>query len=196
MNVKTSIPASPAALNRGTPKQPPLNPAALDRSALSVLNLPMHDPRVRPLLDELAVEYDSRYGDLFGRGAAADELNRYPASEFNGPGGALLMVRENGESIAGGAFRRYNNETAEFKRIWTHSVHRRRGLARFVLAELEALAARRGYRRVYLTTGPRQPEAKHLYLSSGYEPQFDLDQDPEIIRQLAFTKNLPPPPLS
>ncbi|WP_246848763.1 GNAT family N-acetyltransferase [Pseudarthrobacter sp. NIBRBAC000502772] len=153
----------------------------------------MHDPRVRPLLDELAVEYDSRYGHLFGRGAAADELNRYPASEFKGPGGALLVVQEYGESIAGGAFRRYNNDTAEFKRIWTHSAHRRRGLARFVLAELEALAARRGYRRVFPTTGPRQPEAKHLYLTSGYEPQFDLDLDPEIIRSLAFTKNLPVP---
>ena len=201
MNVKTSI-ARPAALDPDAPKQPPLNQtppnsalkrAALNRSALTVLNLPMHDPRVRPLLDELAVEYDSRYGDLFGRGAAADELNRYPASEFKGPGGALLVVQENGESIAGGAFRRYNNETAEFKRIWTHSAHRRRGLARFVLAELESLAARRGYRRVFLTTGPRQPEAKHLYLTSGYEPQFDLDQDPEVIRSLAFTKDLPAP---
>jgi hypothetical protein len=87
MNVTTSI-ASPAARKR----------AALNRSTLTVLNLPMHDPRVRPLLDELAVEYDSRYGDLFGRGAAADELNRYPASEFKGPGGALLVVQENGES--------------------------------------------------------------------------------------------------
>lgn len=166
----------------------PLNPAAL-----TVLNLPMHDPRVRPLLDELAVEYDSRYGDLFGRGAAAEELNRYPAAEFEGPDGALLMIQENGESVAGGAFRRYDADTAEFKRIWTHSAHRRRGLARFVLAELEALAALRGYRRVFLTTGPRQPEAKHLYLTSGYEPQFDLDQDPEIIRSLAFAKNLPGP---
>lgn len=43
---------------------------------------------------------------------------------------------------------------------------------------------------------PRQPEAKHLYLSTGYEPQFDRDQDPEAIKSLAFTKNLPAPPLS
>ena len=120
-------------LQRIRPHQrPPLDPAAL-----TVLNLPMHDPRVRPLLDELAVEYDSRYGDRFGRGAAAEELNRYPASEFEGPGGALLVVQENGESVAGGAFRRYDADTAEFKRIWTHSAHRRRGLARLVLAELE-----------------------------------------------------------
>jgi GNAT superfamily N-acetyltransferase len=163
----------------------PLNPAAL-----AVLNLPMHDPRVQPLLDELAVEYDTRYGDLFGREGAAEELNRYPAEEFAGPGGALLVIQENGRSIAGGAFRRYDAATAELKRIWTHSSHRRRGLARLVLAELEALAVRRGYTRLYLTTGPRQPEAKHLYLTTGYEPQFDLDADPETLKFLAFTKEL------
>jgi GNAT superfamily N-acetyltransferase len=172
-----------------------LSPAVLDPSALKVLLLPIHDPRVRPLLDELAVEYDSRYGDRFGRGAAAEELNRYPASEFEGPGGALLVIQENGGSVAGGAFRRYNADTAEVKRIWTHSLHRRRGLARLVLAELEALAALRGYRRVHLTTGPRQPEAKHLYLTTGYEAQFDLARDPELIGSLAFSKDLPAPVL-
>jgi GNAT superfamily N-acetyltransferase len=195
MNVKTSTPpahGSPVAAPGAAPRQP----AALDPAALTVLNLPMHDPRVRPLLDGLAVEYDSRYGDLFGRGAAADELNRYPASEFEGPGGALLVVQENGASVAGGAFRFHGPGTAEFKRIWTHSAHRRRGLARLVLAELEALAARRGYTRVYLTTGPRQPEAKHLYLTSAYEPQFDLNEDPEAVKSLAFTKDLPAPRLS
>jgi len=154
----------------------------------------MHDPRVRPLLDELAVEYDARYGDLIGRTAAADELNKYPAAEFEGPGGALLVVQEEGESIAGGAFRRYDATTAELKRIWTHSGHRRRGLARLVLAELEVLAARRGYTRIYLTTGPRQPEAKHLYLSTGYQPQFDVSADPETVGILAFTKDLPAAP--
>ncbi len=161
-------------------------------SGLTVLNLPMNDPRVRPLLDELATEYDTRYGHLFGKGAAAEELNRYPAGEFAGPGGALLIVQEDGQSVAGGAFRRRGPQTAEFKRIWTHSAHRRRGLARFVLKELEALAVRRGYRTVYLTTGPRQPEAKHLYLNTGYEPQFDLSADPETIGPLAFTKDLRP----
>ncbi|MBP1134309.1 GNAT superfamily N-acetyltransferase [Arthrobacter sp. PvP023] len=171
----------PSSLQAGAP---------LEVSALNVLNLPMHDARVRPLLDELAEEYDTRYGDLFGRKAAAEELNRYPAAEFAAPGGALLIVQENGESVAGGAFRRHGPETAEFKRIWTHSAHRRRGLARFVLTELEALAVRCGYSQVYLTTGPRQPEAKHLYLNSGYEPLFDVAADPETIKFLAFSKDL------
>ena len=37
-----------------------------------------------------------------------------------------------------------------------------------MLAELEREIASRGYHRVYLTTGNRQPEAEALYLSSGY----------------------------
>ena len=171
--------------------EPGLKRRPLDPASLAVLNLRMHDPRVRPLLDELAVEYDTRYGDLFGRKAAAEELNRYPAAEFEEPHGALLVVQENGVSVAGGAFRRYDGTTAELKRIWTHSGHRRRGLARLVLAELEALAGRRGYTRVYLTTGPRQPEAKHLYLRTGYQPQFDVHADPETVGILAFTKEIP-----
>ncbi|WP_374208698.1 hypothetical protein [Pseudarthrobacter cellobiosi] len=44
--------------------------------------------------------------------------------------------------------------------------------------------------------GPRQPAAKHLYLNTGYQAKFDLEADPEIIRSLAFTKNLPAAPLS
>ena len=60
-----------------------------------------------------------------------------------------------------------------------------------MLSELEALAAARGYTRVYLTTGPRQPEAKHLYLNTGYQAQFDVDAYPETIGPLAFTKDLP-----
>ena len=33
-------------------------------------------------------------------------------------------------------------------------------------------------------------------LATGYEPQFDIHADPATIKSLAFTKNLPGPPLS
>ena len=165
----------------------------LDTEDFTVLSLPLDDPRVRPLLDELAVEYENRYADLFGEGNAAKELEKYPAAEFAAPGGGLLILQEAGESVAGGAFRRYDADTAEFKRIWTHSRHRRRGLARRVLAELEDRAAELGYRRISLTTGPRQPEARGLYLNTGYEPLFDVDAPPATLQFLAFAKELPRP---
>ncbi|HRO94614.1 GNAT family N-acetyltransferase [Citricoccus sp.] len=148
----------------------------------------MDDPRVTPLIEGLTIEYDTRYGSMYG--GASEEMRRYPAEEFAAPHGALLIVQERGQSVAGGAYRQYDRHTAELKRIWTHQEHRRRGLARFVLTHLEAEAIRNGYRRLYLTTGPRQPEAKHLYLATGYQAGFDLDADPESITHLAFTKHL------
>ncbi|MEU6721021.1 GNAT family N-acetyltransferase [Nonomuraea sp. NPDC046802] len=57
--------------------------------------------------------------------------------------------------------------------MWTHPRHRGAGLGRLVVRELEREAQRRKYRRIYLTTGPRRPEAVRLYLASGYDPQFD-----------------------
>lgn len=161
---------------------------------LTVLHLHLEDPRVQPLVEGLTGEYDRRYGSMFG--GAGQEMHRYPAAEFAVPHGTLLILQEDGRTVAGGAFRRYDEQTAEFKRIWTHTDHRRRGLARRVLDELEAAAARLGYRRIYLTTGPRQPEARNLYLATGYRPGFDLAADPETIQHLVFTKELPmvPPP--
>ncbi|MEU9554124.1 GNAT family N-acetyltransferase [Streptomyces fumanus] len=158
--------------------------------ALTVLRTEVSDPRVRPLLRELGEEYSARYGK-----DAHAELARYPDEEFTAPyGGVLLLLLERDEPVAGGAFRRYDGTTAELKRIWTHSAHRRRGLARRVVAELEREAGARGYRRIYLTTGPRQPEARGLYLATGYTPLFDTRADPESIGPLPFEKHLTPGP--
>jgi GNAT superfamily N-acetyltransferase len=70
--------------------------------------------------------------------------------------------------VTGGAFRRFDADTAELKRIWTDAGHRRQGLARVLLAHQESEIGARGYRRIYLTTGDRQPEAEALYESAGY----------------------------
>jgi GNAT superfamily N-acetyltransferase len=130
------------------------------------------DPLAAPLFAELTAEYDQRYGDLFG--GASEELTRYPVTEFLPPDGELVLLLEDGVPVAGGAYRRHADPgTAEVKRMWTASAHRRRGLARRVLTELERRAADRGYARMYLTTGPRQPEAVALYLAAGWTPLFD-----------------------
>ena len=125
------------------------------------------DPLAEPLLAELAVEYATRYGGTEQR-VIEVAAHDYPADEFAPPDGALLIGLLDGLPVTGGAFRRFDDTTAELKRIWTDSRHRRRGHAKALLAELEAEIAARGYRRVYLTTGDRQPEAEALYLSSGY----------------------------
>ncbi|MEV7777317.1 GNAT family N-acetyltransferase [Kitasatospora sp. NPDC088351] len=154
--------------------------------AVEVRRVTIDDPLVEPLLRELTHEYVSRYG-----ADAHQEMTRYPKDAFAEPAGVLLLLLEDGEPVAGGAYKRYDQRTAELKRMWTHSAHRRRGLARRVLTELERAAEAAGYTRIYLTTGPRQPEAKGLYLATGYTPLFDVTADPLTIGPLPFEKHLP-----
>ncbi|MET0699009.1 MAG: GNAT family N-acetyltransferase [Mycobacterium sp.] len=146
------------------------------------------DPLVAPLLDDLAVEYSTRYG-----GSAADrsaDLRAYPAEEFAPPHGALVVALLGGVPIAGGAFRRYDQTTAELKRIWTAAAHRKRGCGRLVVAELERIAAQRGYTRIYLTTGWSQPEAVALYLASGYTALYDRSLPAKEVGPHPFEKQL------
>lgn len=125
------------------------------------------DPLAAPLLTELAAEYSGRYGGTEQR-VMKWLLEEYPAEDFAPPDGALLIGLLDGVPVTGGAFRRFDDTRAELKRVWTDSRYRQRGYAKAVLAELEREISARGYRRVYLTTGDRQPEAEALYLSSGY----------------------------
>ena len=137
------------------------------RDELRFVAVSQHDPLAAPLLAELAVEYAGRYGVTEQR-VMKWLLEEYPAEDFIPPEGALLIGLLDGLPVTGGAFRRFDDTRAELKRVWTDSRHRQRGYANAVLAELEREIAARGYRRVYLTTGNRQPEAEALYLSSGY----------------------------
>lgn len=148
------------------------------------------DRRAQPLVEDLIHEYDTRYGNLFNPNGAVTELYRYPPDVFAPPTGNFLLLLRDGETIAGGAFMRYDDDTAEFKRIWTRSDVRRQGLARRIVLALEEKAADQGYRRVYLTTGFRQPEATKLYLTYGYRPLFDPGLDPALYKTLPFEKHI------
>jgi GNAT superfamily N-acetyltransferase len=154
------------------------------------------DPLARPLIEELSFEYDSRYGEFYERTGEPREMQKYGPEVFSPQeGGNFLLLLDGGRAVSGGAFKRLDIVTAEFKRVWTHSARRREGLARRVLVELEAQAWRQGYRSVYLTTGFRQPEAAGLYRTHGYAELGDPDADPATVRRLAFRKALADPGL-
>lgn len=152
------------------------------------------DPLAEPLLADLEREYDARYGEFFGEKASV-EIRRYPIEAFAPPEGAFVVLVRDGVPIAGGAYKKFDDETAELKRIWTASTHRRQGLAALVVTELEQEARRRGYTRAYLTTGPRQPEARRLYFSTGYTPLFDPELSAEEVGIHGFAKTLTDEPL-
>lgn len=149
------------------------------------------DELAQPLLAELAVEYSTRYGGT--EAGVMKWLRGHSVTEFASPSSGMLIGVLEGQPVTGGAFRRFDSDTAELKRIWTDSRHRRRGYGALLLAELETEIARRGYRRIYLTTGTRQPEAEALYRSAGYTRLDEaLEPEPDF-HPIAFLKTLAQP---
>src|SRR6202020_3332970 len=100
------------------------------------------DPRAQPLLDHLAVEYAQRYESTPPTVMAW--LTSVPIAEFAPPDGGFLIGEVDGIPVTGGAFARFDVETAELKRIWTDRAHRRRGFAAALLIALETIIADRG----------------------------------------------------
>lgn len=156
--------------------------------SLRFVTVAQTDPLAEPLLAELAVEYAQRYGGT--EAGVSAWLRGHPAEEFTAPRGALLMGLLDGRPVTGGAFQRFDDDTAELKRIWTDSGHRQRGYASALLRALEQMIAERGYRRIYLTTGDRQPEAEALYESAGYTRLAEPLPAEGDIYPIAFVKVL------
>lgn len=146
------------------------------------------DPRALPLLNELAVEYAQRYESTTPTVMAW--MKSVPTADFAPPGGGFLIGEVGGVLVTGGAFQRFDAQTAELKRIWTDREHRRSGYATALLVELERAIAERGYRRVYLTTGHRQPEAEKLYESTGYTRLSEPLPSRGAVFPIAFVKDL------
>lgn len=120
------------------------------------------DPVAAALIAQIQATLVVRYG-------GADDTPVHPA-EFAPPNGLFLVGRLDGVPMSCGGWRLVPGATglAEIKRMYVAEAYRRRGLARVVLAELEASARAAGVTRIRLETGHRQPEAMALYGSSGY----------------------------
>jgi GNAT superfamily N-acetyltransferase len=146
-------------------------------------------PDALRLIEEVQEEYVIRYG---GR----DETPLDPLM-FDPPAGSFFVAYADGEPVATGAWRRTTVEalgtsaTAEVKRMYVANVARGRGLARLMLAHLEADAGAHGVEAIVLETGLRQPEAMALYESSGYTPvpPFGFYKDAPLSR--CYGKRLP-----
>ena len=85
-------------------------------------------------------------------------------------GAVLAQVAD--ESVACGLLTHpvpsFEDNTAEIKRMFVTSNHRRQGFAKEILRELEAIAVERKLEQTVLETGIKQPEAIGLYTSEGY----------------------------
>ncbi|MBU6297945.1 MAG: GNAT family N-acetyltransferase [Alphaproteobacteria bacterium] len=107
----------------------------------------------------------------------AELLEPYPAEsiydidiqDFEAADGVFMIGYEDGQPVVCGALRPYES-SIEVKRMYVIPSHRGRGLARHMLAVLEAEAVKRHYSHGLIETDTRQPEALDLYRSCGWTP--------------------------
>jgi GNAT superfamily N-acetyltransferase len=126
---------------------------------------------VEAMVTEMEELYDLRAGTGLGLSA--------PPADFSPPGGAFLVVYEDGKPVAGGGVKRDEDGIAEIKRMYVAPGARGRGLGRQLLEALEEEARSLGYARIRLDTGARQPEARAMYERAGYHAVDDYNGNPQ-----------------
>ena len=133
---------------------------------------------VAALLDELRAIYGEEDEDA----PSPDDLAP--------PKGVFLVASRDGEVVGCGGIKQFADGIGEVKRMYVVPAARRTGVARAVLAEVEAEARRRGFREIRLETGVKQPEAIALYRSAGFEliPCWGMYADAPLSR--CFAKRL------
>jgi putative acetyltransferase len=81
----------------------------------------------------------------------------------------VVVYYSNNEAIGCGAFKEFDSNTVEIKRMFVHPDYRGKGIASTVLKELEIWASESDYTNCVLETGKNNPEAIALYQKSGYQ---------------------------
>jgi GNAT superfamily N-acetyltransferase len=131
-------------------------------SELPALSVEADDPvgeTAQRLINDLSAEMAARYGA---------PPCPFSSTEAAAPRTVFLVARLHGEPIGCGALRRFDDDTAEIKRMYVAPAGRRRGVARQILTTLERHAEQLNYRTIRLETGIRQPEAQQLYRSMAF----------------------------
>uniref|UniRef100_A0AAU2JS47 GNAT family N-acetyltransferase n=1 Tax=Streptomyces sp. NBC_00049 TaxID=2903617 RepID=A0AAU2JS47_9ACTN len=141
----------------------------MSHGMIQLRTVPYDHPDAAKLDAQVQLEYQKRYE---GEG----DVTFLDPAMFSPPHGLYLLAYDaSGEPIASGGWRSqdendegYSDGDAELKRMYVVPEARGLGLARRILAALEADALAAGRTRMALETGDQQPEAIALYLSSGY----------------------------
>jgi GNAT superfamily N-acetyltransferase len=136
------------------------------------------------LAEELEAELLETYDGVPGSGGLP------AAAIFEPPGGIFLVGRVDGEPVACGGVARYDETTAEIRRMYVTPALRGRGYSRTVLAALEEEARTLGYSFVRLETGNLQAAAIGLYVSAGYGPIPRYGPFANDPRSVCFEKRL------
>ncbi|MFY7816201.1 MAG: GNAT family N-acetyltransferase [Chryseobacterium taeanense] len=101
-----------------------------------------------------------------------------------------IVVHINEFPAACGAFKKFDEETVEIKRMYTHPNFRKKGLATTIMKELEKWAKELNYNKAVLETSLEQNEALSVYEKSGYARIPNYGQYIGIEKSVCYEKVL------
>ncbi len=102
----------------------------------------------------------------------------------------VVVAYENEVPVGCGAIKEYSTDTSEVKRMFVYPEYRGKGIASYILHELENWAEELGFDRCILETGVKQPEAIALYKKTGYEIISNYGQYLNVENSVCFAKRL------
>lgn len=102
----------------------------------------------------------------------------------------VLVLFKNKKAIACGALKKYDNSSAEIKRMFVILEERNKGAATRILSALEKWSEELGYENCILETGLKQPEAIALYTKNNYQKIENYGPYKNVTQSVCFKKKL------
>lgn len=102
----------------------------------------------------------------------------------------VVVAYENEKAVGCGAFKTFDDETVEIKRMFVRPENRGQGIGVEILSELEKWAFEQNDKFAILETGKKQPEAIRLYQKSGYELIENYGQYKNVESSVCMKKRL------
>ncbi|MEN9929667.1 MAG: hypothetical protein RLZZ231_1588 [Bacteroidota bacterium] len=102
----------------------------------------------------------------------------------------VIVCYDQDIAIGCGAFKAYNTQTVEIKRIYTLPQYRGRGVAKSIMAALENWANEEHFSLAILETGYLQKEAIALYTKIGYEVTNNFGQYEGVATSVCMQKTI------
>lgn len=102
----------------------------------------------------------------------------------------VVVIYVDGKPVGCGAFKRFDDESVEIKRMFVYPEMRGKRLAARILQELEQWAIEEGYNKAVLETGHKQTEAIRLYTIAGYSLTENYGQYIGMAESICYRKEL------
>jgi DNA-binding MarR family transcriptional regulator/GNAT superfamily N-acetyltransferase len=143
-------------------------------AALDLRIEPPDSPDARHCLTAYFTELAAR----FDTGFDTTKSNSASDAELTPPAGYFVLARLDDAPVGCGALKMTGQKIGEIKRMWTAPSARGLGVARRVLAALEAKATSLGLKTLRLETNATLHEAQALYRGSGYREVPPFNNEP------------------